>query len=179
MLVRRAFAALLALLVLAARPAHAASEEEPSAIDVPALVTGAGALLGSLAAGATIMALGETDGVRSGGTMLAMTGLTLAPVAAHGVAGEWSRGALFAVLPAISEGVMGGIVAERPDIVTHGKLGQQYVFVATFITSVVLASVGVADAAIAPSRGRSLAQAVQVGAVADGRTTGVTLGRAW
>jgi hypothetical protein len=155
----------------------AARADETGSVDTPVvvgLVAGTATQMVSLGVGAGIMALGKTDSVRAGGALLASTGLTVAPFLAHAIVGEWARGALFTLLPAAAEGVMMTIIGVRPDIVQHGELAQQYVFVASFVSSVVLSSVGVVDAALAGYRAR-----LRVAPLANANTAGLALGGAW
>ena len=76
----------------------------------------------------------------------------LAPVAAHGVAGEWGRGALFAVVPACALAVTAALFEMRPGTVESGTLPEQRWMWSMFGVGLFSSAVGVVDSLFAPSR---------------------------
>lgn len=118
-----------------------------------AFVVGAVTLLVPLALGANMMTLGGIDPKRAG-WYACHAGFVLAPMAAHGVMGEWGRGALFSLVPLAPLGVSVGIVESNPRVLSGGKAsargGLELMLSAGFLAS----GVGVVDALFAGDRAR-------------------------
>ncbi len=90
-----------------------------AALDTAGFVAG-GALIATSPTG------GRGDGQRSFGWLAIQAGYTLSPLAAHGVVGEWDRGALFAAAPA---GALAGTAAfyrSRTDGVEYSSWEEQW-----------------------------------------------------
>ena len=143
---------------------------EELSLDPPvaaAFVTGAAAQLLPLGIGATLIATSEGRPTRNAGLYVIESGFIVAPLVAHGVVGEWKRGALFALAPAVTALGMATLIQTNPDVITAGKLPPQYFFVGIFIATMVTSTFGVLDAlgtteraslrglTIAPMAGRS------------------------
>jgi len=122
-----------------------------------ALVTGIGIAGASLAYGGTLLTGGHSLPVKHDGLHVMDTGLTLAPLLAHGVAGEWGRGALFAIPPALSGIGMAALLSVRPDAPIRGKQKSQRIYPVLIMVSVLGSAVGVFDAALTSERLPSVA----------------------
>jgi len=150
---RRTFACALAFAAACApRPARAA--EPDGAI---AFFTGAVTQVAAFTAGGAILGTsGKDRQIDNAGWLTIHAGLTLAPLAAHGVAGEWARGAAFAAVPAAMLGSTGALFALEPGAVEHGTLPQQRVLWGLFGIGLASSLAGVIDAAFAGDRARAL-----------------------
>lgn len=112
-------------LVSGARPAAAAEPRAPlkrASEDDPrlpkpmlALFTGATTALVSLGVGGTMIASGRTSAANTG-ILFATSGLSLAPLFAHGVVDEWGRGALFSLMPLAVGGGFVALMATEDDL---------------------------------------------------------------
>lgn len=138
-------------LVPAARAA-ADAPSEPSSRGVKALVTGLATAGASLAYGGFLLTSGHSLAAKHDGLYVMSLGLTLAPFVAHGVAGEWARGALFSIVPAIGGIGMAMLLAKRPDAPIKGKQKSQRIYPVLITVSVVGSAVGIFDAALADER---------------------------
>lgn len=107
--------------------------------------------------GGTLVARGRgvvmTD---NAGWLTIQSSFVLSPIVAHGVSGEWGRGALFAVLPAAALGVTAALFEADPKTVESGTLEQQRWMWAMFGTGLLTSAVGVVDALFAPARARTV-----------------------
>jgi hypothetical protein len=90
--------------------------------------------------------------VKHAGLAVLHGGLTLAPLAAHGVVGEWGRGAAFAVAPALGGLGMAALLAERPEAPVVGKNKSQRIYPVLITVSVIASAVGIFDAALVDER---------------------------
>jgi hypothetical protein len=138
-------------------PAQRAAREpgvptEPSSRGVTALVTGLATAGASLAYGGFLLTSGHSLPAKHDGLYVMSLGLTLAPFVAHGVAGEWARGALFSIVPAIGGIGMAMLLAKRPDAPIKGKQKSQKIYPVLITISVVGSAVGIFDAALADER---------------------------
>jgi len=116
--------------------------------------------------GGMLLARGGGDHLRdNAGWLTIESGFVLSPVAAHGVNGEWGRGALFAVVPLAALAVTAALFQAEPDTVEGGTLPQQRWMWAMFGGGLFASAVGVVDALWAPGR-------------APGRASGRASGRA-
>ena len=138
--------------LLAGTPSAQATEDE--GLPLPAIGLAAGAALSfvSLAAGTPALVRSETRVGRNRGLLLGQGGLCLAPLLAHGVVGEWGRGALFSILPLLAEGGMIALTAKAPDIVTTGPAPEQLAFITLLAAGVIGSGIGVVDVAKADER---------------------------
>jgi hypothetical protein len=125
---------------------------EPPSRGVTALVTGVATAGASLAYGGFLLTSGHSLDAKHDGLYVMSLGLTLAPVVAHGVAGEWARGTLFAIVPAIGGIGMAMLLAKRPDAPIKGKQKSQRIYPVLITISAVGSAVGVFDAALADER---------------------------
>jgi hypothetical protein len=137
-----------AALLLAAAPARAETPDP-----AVAFVTGAAITFAGFAAGGIM--LGRTDDGAAkdrAGWLTMASGFALAPLAAHAVVGEWSRGALFAAAPAASLGATIGLFEYSPNAVSHGTLEVQRWLWGFFGFGFFSSAIGVVDAGFAPRR---------------------------
>jgi hypothetical protein len=144
-----------ALAALAAFDARAARADELP-LDSQAttsLLVGAGIATVSFGTGMTMTGTSGDGFVQNAGIVIAESGLVLAPLAAHGVAGEWKRGLLFALPPLATEiGMLILIDQWGEQLVTLAPLGTQYLYSALFTGSVLFSAIGIVDSAFASSR---------------------------
>lgn len=164
----------LGVIALVSAPAQARDDAMPAPRSraATALVTGLAVAGASLAYGGTLLTTGRSLPVKRDGLYVMDTGLTLAPLLAHGVVGEWGRGAVFSVPPALGFGSMVALLAVRPDAPIRGKQNSQRIYPILLSVSVLGSAVGIFDAAFADERAPSLAVAAgggYVGAELGGR----------
>jgi hypothetical protein len=158
----------LAVAMLVGPPARAA---EPDA--AAGLAVGAATLLAGFAVGGTMMATShDTTSVDEAGWFALESGFVLAPLAAHAVVGEWSRGALFAAVPAATTLGTIPVFLVNSTAVDHGSLPEQRWMWGLFGVGMFSAAAGVVDVAFAPGR------AVRVAPMMGPGTAGLTLGGA-
>jgi hypothetical protein len=123
--------------------------------------------------GGTLLARGRgvpmTD---NAGWLTMQSSFVLAPFVAHGVNREWSRGALFAILPLAALAVTTALFQVDPKTVESGTLEQQRWMWAMFGAGLLTSTVGVVDALFAPARAAAI---VIRPAVAQGQV-GVQIG---
>jgi hypothetical protein len=93
-----------------------------------------------------------------------VSGLTLAPLVAHGAVGEWKRGLAFSAIPAASLAGTTTLFALEPVTVAHGTLPQQRVMWGFLAAGIISSSIGVIDATFAPDRAHPIHVAPTVGA---------------
>jgi len=155
--------ALIAALVVSATPAVAtAAENEPAVASggneaapsrgTTALVTGIALAGASLVYGSTLLTTGRGLAVKRDGVIVMDTGLTLTPLLAHGIVGEWGRGALFTLAPAAGEIGMAILLAAHPDAPVKGKHKDQRIYPVLITVSVLGSALGIFDAALADER---------------------------
>jgi hypothetical protein len=92
--------------------------------------------------------------VRNAGILVAQGGFVLAPITAHAAAGEWGRGAIFAMPPLAAEGTMVGVMLSYPDVLRKSPVGIQYLYAGSLSLSVLSGAVGVIDTTFAEGRAR-------------------------
>jgi hypothetical protein len=143
---------LIAWLALQPAEAFAEAENAPAPRGPRALVTGIAIVGASLAYGATMLTIDDSLATKHAGLGVMHTGLALAPLMAHGVVGEWERGAWFSIPPALGGLGMAGLLAWRPDAPIKGKQKSQRIYPVIITVSVVGAAVGVFDAALCDGR---------------------------
>jgi|SRR5580704_8675998 len=108
--------------------------------------------------GGMLLARGGGDPLRdNAGWLTIESGFVLSPLVAHGVGGEWGRGALFAVVPLATLAVTTALFQAEPDTVESGTLPQQRWMWAMFGAGLFTSAVGVVDALWAPARARAIA----------------------
>jgi hypothetical protein len=155
----RRFRATLATLALtfAATSAHASDDADALERRAPAaVVTGTTLFVVPFAIGGTMAALATSTDVRRGSMYVSSIGLTLAPLVAHGMLGEWGRGSLFSLVP-LACGVGLAALMQMPDGDVLSELGSRDTRVPFWILASVgfaASAAGVVDATFAPSRAR-------------------------
>jgi hypothetical protein len=146
--VRLASSGLALATLLAAAPARA----EPPDTGLAIFTGSATALAGFAAGGLLLGTSGDRTGPNNAGWLTIQAGFALAPLAAHGVVGEWGRGALFAAAPAAMGAGSVGLMGYAPNVVAHGTLEQQRVLWGFFGVGFFSSAVGVVDAVFADRR---------------------------
>jgi hypothetical protein len=150
---RRFPIALLASSVLVSSLLPSTARADPDPDGALALVSGAAVNLVGMIAGATVLAAGNLgNSMNNAGWYTIEAGFTLSPLVAHGVVGEWGRGAAFAAFPAAMTGATAALFTAVPNTIEHGSLGQQRVMWALFGLDLAGSVVGIVDAALAPRR---------------------------
>ncbi len=133
-----------------------ADELPPDPRGTTALLVGAGVAGVTFGTGMTMTGTSGSGFVQNAGIVIAETGLVLAPIAAHGVGGEWKRGFLFALAPLAFEiGMLVLVGVWGEDLVTLAPLGTQYLYSAMFTGTVFSSAIGVVDAAFVSRRAAS------------------------
>jgi hypothetical protein len=128
-----------------------------------ALLTGFAIAGASLGVSASLMAGDSELSTKYAGLFVLHSGLTLAPVAAHGVVGEWGRGAVFAIPPALGGLGMAALLAWHPQAPVVGKNKSHRIYPVCITLSVLGSALGIIDAALVDERAP-----VRVGAAASG-----------
>lgn len=142
-----------AWLLAAPALASAAAPASPEEARAPsALVTGFVIAGGSLAAGGYLLAGDGTLDAKHNGLYLMHGGLTLAPLAAHAVGGEWWRGAAFSIVPALAGGGMVALLAATPEAPIRGKNKSQRIYPVLITVAVLGSALGIFDAALVDER---------------------------
>jgi hypothetical protein len=150
---------LAVLPLLTACPAGA-DELPPDPQATTSLLVGAGIATVSFGTGMTMTGTSGDGFVQNAGIVIAESGLVLAPLAAHGVAGEWKRGLLFALPPLATEIGMLILVDQWGErLVTLAPLGTQYLYSALFTGSVLFSAIGIVDSAFAGGRASAATRA--------------------
>jgi hypothetical protein len=119
-----------------------------------ALLTGMLLAGGSLGAGGWLVA-GSDDLPRvHAGLAIGGAGLALAPLFAHGVAGEWERGAWFSLPPALAGAGMLALVRAVPEAPVRGRRKNHTAVLFPLLVGVdvVASAIGITDAALADQR---------------------------
>ncbi len=141
-----------------------ADELPPDPRATTSLLVGAGVATVSFGAGMTLTGTSGDGLVQNAGIVIAESGLTLAPFAAHGAAGEWKRGIFFSLPPLATEiGMLILIDQWGEKLVTLAPLGTQYLYSALFTGSVLFSAIGIVDAAFAGDRAAARAATDQHG----------------
>jgi hypothetical protein len=167
----RVLASFLALLFYTA-PATATEAPDPAL----ALITGAGTDLAGIVIGGALVATSHGHDEQTNAGWLTMEGsFALAPLAAHGVVGEWGRGAWFTAVPLGAVGGTATLFGLVPGAVEGGSLPQQRLMWAFFVIGLFGSAVGVVDSVFAPDRARSFTVAPSIGKDLRGLQIGGTL----
>ena len=136
----------LALLLASAVVRTARAEPERDELPVAgAFLAGAATALIPLGVGASIIVSSQGHSSQNTGVAIVESGFVLAPLLSHAVVGEWKRGALFSIAPAIAAMGMATLLQTNPDVVNGGKLQPQYLFVGAFVATMFSSSFGVVD----------------------------------
>lgn len=148
--------ALVALLVAAGGLVAGTGRAEappPRSGLLPVIVGGTVALV-PIGVGAASMAQMDDLSRKNVGFLFGGAGLAFAPLFAHGVVGEWERGAWFSLPSLGAEAGMIAIAAARPDAVFAGNRFTRTMFVGLFTASMLTSMAGVVDAALVGDRDR-------------------------
>src|SRR5258708_4761323 len=138
-------------LTLLASQARADEPDTALALTVAAALDTVGFIVGGTLIG-TSPANGAGDAQRSFGWLTVQLGYTASPFFAHGVVGEWGRGALFAAVPAAALGGTAAFYRTRPDSVEFSSLEDQGVIWSFFTAGLVASAAGVIDVLLAGDR---------------------------
>jgi hypothetical protein len=159
-------AAVVTAMGLSAREARADGPDPAVAV-----VVGAASVVAGFVVGGTLTATspGSPPGNEAGWFAIE-GGFSLAPLLAHGVVGEWGRGAVFAAVPTATTLATVPVFASNDAAVEHGTLTQQRIMWGLFCGGLATSMVGIIDAAMASGR------AVQVAPVLGPHGMGLTLG---
>jgi len=150
--------ATVSVLTILAGGSAQADELPPDPQATTSLLVGAGIATVSFGTGMTMTGTSGDGFVQNAGIVIAESGLVLAPIAAHGVAGEWKRGLFFALAPLATEiGMLFLIDQWGEKLVTLAPLGTQYLYSALFTGSVLFSAIGIVDAAFAGRRAATAA----------------------
>lgn len=153
MAARAQAACLVAAVALALSGAASADEHEPPV--AVAVGAGAGIAIVPLLAGGVLWSTSQDDGLHRTGMLVAMAGLTLAPVAAHLIVREYKRAAIFGVLPLA--GLLTNIIIMEvdPQVTTFGSPASRVSYGIALTAGVVGATVGLIDTFAAGDRWRA------------------------
>jgi len=148
--------AVAGLLSLSFAQSVEAAEQPDTSRGERALLTGLSIAGSSFAAGGWLLA-GTQDLRRiNAGLAVIGGGLTLAPLFAHGIEGEWGRGAWFALPPALAGAGMVALLAVVPRAPVRGRASTHTVVLFPAVLSLELlgSGVGIVDAALVDERQR-------------------------
>jgi hypothetical protein len=136
-------------LLLSASPARAG--DPPSG--AVALLAGAATVFTGFVVGGALIGPANNDAGKSAAGWLAIeAGLTLAPFTAHAAVGEWGRGALFAVFPALSTGASVFVFTGDPYAVGQGDDQETYTMMPLMVVGLLASTIGVVDAVLVGGR---------------------------
>jgi hypothetical protein len=141
---------------LAPAPRPARADEPDTAL---ALFAGASVDVVAFVAGGTIVSTspssGAGDAQRSLGWFAIESGFIVAPLAAHGIVGEWGRGALFSAVPVVSLASTAAMYLTRTDSVENSSLDDQRVVWGLFTAALISSTAGLVDVLLARDRWRT------------------------
>ena len=146
----------LALTFAALLDASSARAQRPD----PALAffAGASVFLAGFAVGGALLATSQSsDRQNNAGWLTIESGFGAAPLIAHGLAGEWVRGAVFAAVPAASAAGTATLFAMDPGAISQGALPEQRVMWSFFGIGLLSSAAGVIDCAFAGTRTSAVA----------------------
>ncbi len=159
--------------------AHAQESDRPPPHEPdPALgfITGASVFLVGFGLGGVLLtASSQSRADQNAGWLTIQSGFALAPLAAHAVTGEWTRGALFATVPTAAALTSGTVIAVFPDAVANGQLPKQRVLWGSFGVGLFSSVVGIVDATFVRKRLHAVTLSPSVGAGTVGLDVGGTL----
>lgn len=140
------------------------------------LFAGAAVLVAGFTAGGLLLSTSNASAAQSNAGWLTIeSGFTLAPFAAHAVAGEWARGLAFSALPAAALGGTAALFQYDPGTIAHGSLPEQRWMWSFFSAALAGSTAGIVDALLAETRARSVVVVApsvasdRVGIVLEGR----------
>jgi hypothetical protein len=152
----------IAALVLTASTAHADPPDRGAA-----LVAGAAVFVAGFAVGGMLIATGNANEAQANAGWLAMEStFAVAPIVAHGAAGDWTRGLVWAAAPAAAAGGTAGLFAYDKGTIFHGSLPEQRWLWGLFGGGLAVGTAGLVDVVLEGKRGSAVAL---VPSVAPGR----------
>ena len=177
---RHRSAAFILLLLATSGVARAEGGDRPDKRAVPqdtgalGFFTGALTFVTGFGVGGVLIATGSesSPGRDRAGWFTIESAFILAPIAAHGVTSEWTRGFVFAAAPASAFGGTAAVFAVDPRAVRHAPLSGQRVLWGLFSVAMFVSAAGVVDAAFADERASSFTVAPTFGAHEAGLTIG-------
>ena len=136
----------LAALVLFPATAHASDDDQAESKPVLALAAGGAVTFVSLGIGTMMIAQSDERGVRNTGLIGAQSGMVLAPLLAHAIVGETTRGVWFSLPLLVPVAVNSVVAGFFPNVIRRAPAGIQYtVFIAATL-SIFGSTIGVLDA---------------------------------
>jgi hypothetical protein len=142
-------------------PGTAVGDSRPD----PALgiATGTLTLVLGMGTGASIIAsdAGRTSDIA--GWMVMQSSFAIAPLAAHGVVGEWGRGLWYATPPLATTAGTATVFAVDSNAVRHSNLTEQRILWPLFVVGLFSSAYGIIDTAFADSRARRVVATPVVG----------------
>lgn len=139
-------------LALLPRTARAQETNTEASLALGFIAGAATHVLGAAIGGALLGASHHDAQVNNAGILTMDAGFAMAPFVAHGVVGEWGRGALFSVVPTGTFAATGIFLATAPRAVENGPLEQQRLLWSLLGAGVIGSFVGVVDVAFAGER---------------------------
>jgi hypothetical protein len=123
-------------------PVRADGEPDPSS----ALLSGAAVeVAGLIVGGAVVSSAHGHAAIDNAGWLSMQSAFVLAPIVAHGVSGEWARGSVLALAPAVAAGGAAVLFAKVPQTVESGTLPEQRWMWAFFTGGLLTSAFGVLD----------------------------------
>jgi hypothetical protein len=143
------------LLVLSAHTARAQSDAtEGDGRALIATAAGAALAISGLAAGGAMLATHEDEAGRKVGAYTLLSGLALAPIASHAIAGEWDRAALFGAVPIAATLGATWMIERSPVLLGHGELSERRVLALCYGITLLSSVIGLFDTLNAGQRAR-------------------------
>ena len=154
-----AFPAAISAALLVAPPARAEGPDPALAFAL-----GAASVLAGFVVGGTFIAANQGDAAKTRAGWFALeSGFTVAPLAAHGLVGEWARGAAFAAVPTATTLATIPVFFVNDGAVERGTLPQQRVMWGLFVGGLFASMAGVVDTVFSPARALHVAPVVGAG----------------
>ena len=166
----------IAALLITTTPTSTAYADPPDR--GAALVVGAAVLVVGFAVGGMVIATGNSRDVQANAGWITMQStFAVAPIVAHGIAGDWARGFAWAAAPAATTAGAAGLFAYDKGTIFHGSLPEQRWLWGLFGVGLAGGTAGLVDVVLEGKHGRTLAL---VPAVAPGaRRPGAAYGGRW
>jgi len=154
--------AVVTVILLELTPAQAGDPLAPHALDpalreeanegAVALVVGAATVFAGVAVGGTLVMTSSDSRHANVGWGTLEASLVLAPLVAHGVAGEWGRGALFAAGPALTGAFSIPLFTNNVDLLAGPSIEEETILLGLLAGGIAAATVGIIDAALVDGR---------------------------
>jgi hypothetical protein len=126
--------------------------------------------------GAAMASGGTTDAEKDRGMAVIGAAFVLPPLVSHAVLGEWKRGTMFTIIPALSELGMVSLLASRSDAVFHGTMLSRTTFGALLCADIFFSALGVVDAALAGNQNPAGRWGVVIAPTVAANRVGITVG---